>query len=174
MVPDHTPGTLPGPPLPPTSGSPTGQPEDTEPGTTDSTTGTQPGSPNDTPKEHDTMQAPQNTAALVAEWTNIDAAIQDADSVRARVLAVLDELAELAAHSRAMPDRMDAAPFHPGPGAAVMVAALVDATPDPQRLTDWADAAHAATEALRAVKATVGEQVDATGVSGEARALASA
>lgn len=175
VVPNHTPGTLPGPPLPPTTGSPTGQPTDTEPGTTDSTTGTQPGSPNDTPKEHDTMpQAPQHTAALVAEWTNIDAAIQDADSVRARVLAVLDELAELAAHSRAMPDRMAAAPFHPGPGAAVMVTALVDATPDPQRLTDWADAAHAATEALRSVKATVGEQVDATGVSGEARALASA
>lgn len=171
VVPDPTPGTLPGPPLPPTTGSPPGQPA----GTTDSTTGTQPGGPNDTPKEHDTMpQAPQNTAALVAEWTNIDAAIQDADSVRARVLAVLDELAELAAHSRAMPDRMAAAPFHPGPGAATFITALVDATPDPQRLTDWADAAHAATEALRSVKATVGEQVEATGVSGEARALASA
>jgi hypothetical protein len=166
---------VPGPPLPPAPGSPTGQPAGTEPGTTDSTTGTQPGSPNTTPKEHDTMpQAPQNTAALVAEWTNIDEAIRDADTIRARILVVLDYLAELAAHSRAMPDRMRAATFYPGPHAEQKILALVDATPDPQGFTDWADAAHATTEALRAVKATVGEQVDAKGVAGQAKAFASA
>ena len=54
------------------------------------------------------------------------------------------------------------------------VSALSDATPNPQSMTDWADAAHAAADSLRKVKTTVGEQIDTQQVSGQTQAFATA
>lgn len=109
---------------------------------------------------------------LVTEWNTIDDAVEDAASVLRRVLDLIDEIGEVCQHARRMPDRMAAAPFKPGPEAEGKVHALVDATPDPKGFEDMADAATFLRDALIAVKATVGEQVESKGVSGEAKAFA--
>ncbi len=110
----------------------------------------------------------------IHEWNNIGDGVADTEDIRTRVLALVDELEALAKHSRAIPERAQAARFDPGPKAMAAIQALAEATPDPAAMVDWADAAHAAAEELREVERTVGEAVAQKGVKGEAEAFTAA